>query len=156
MHTQGSRCAPFAVFDAHPGACWPPLPSAVRVLSAGDAYGDFTLSALAPVVAALPGGGGADWALLGETSKFTPVSRQRVVSIVATASMVRAARAPRTCTWSLVAPDVSAVHILCVHLSVWGTLPSPTPLPLCVFCMFLTFTYCLSVPLSCVHTRSST
>lgn len=56
-------------------------------ITAGTSYGDFTLSALAPVVAAV--GNGSDWALLGETEKFVPVSRQRVVGIVAGASQLR-------------------------------------------------------------------
>jgi hypothetical protein len=34
-------------------------------------------------------GGGPDWALLGETEKFVPVSRQRVVDVVAGPTQVR-------------------------------------------------------------------
>lgn len=48
-------------------------------LQAGAAYGDFEYAALAPVTAAI--GSGSDWALLGETEKFIPVSRQRIMAV---------------------------------------------------------------------------
>ena len=61
--------------------------NATLSFEAGAAYGDFTLNALSPVVAAL--GDGPDWSLLGETDKFVPVSRQRIKSVEADRAMVR-------------------------------------------------------------------
>ena len=49
-------------------------------LTAGRSFWDFQLAVLAPVVSAASGGG-PDWAMLGETDKFIPVSRQRIRSI---------------------------------------------------------------------------
>ena len=69
-------------------------------LTAGATYGDFTLFAMAPVVrgyapisstvagAGGSAGAGPDWALLGETDKFVPVSQQRIVDVVAGASQL--------------------------------------------------------------------
>ena len=56
-------------------------------LLAGAAYGDFTFAAFAPITGAI--GSGSDWALLGETDKFVPVSRQRIAALEADAFAVR-------------------------------------------------------------------
>jgi len=61
--------------------------NATLQLAAGSSYGEFTLAALAPIVAAV--GGGPDWALLGAAEKFVPVSRQRIVDVAADASTLR-------------------------------------------------------------------
>ena len=79
--------------------------NATLYFAAGSSYGEFTLSALAPVVAAV--GIGPDWALLGETEKFVPVSRQRVVDIVADASQLRV-------TLAGAAAEVVTLHVALV------------------------------------------
>ena len=78
---------PGAPLDWHPPrivAC-----NATLKLTAGATYGDFTLHALSPIVMAA--GGGPDWALLGETDKFVPISRQRILGITTDASQLRVA-----------------------------------------------------------------
>ena len=79
--------------------------------AAGTSYGDFTLAALAPVVAAV--GNGSDWALLGETEKFVPVSRQRVLDVGADASQLQvvvAGAAAEVVSLSVALVDGASVH----------------------------------------------
>ena len=86
--------------------------NATLKLTAGATYGDFTLHALSPIVMAA--GGGPDWALLGETDKFVPISRQRILGITTDASQLRvavagAAREVVTLRAALVARDSASV-----------------------------------------------
>jgi hypothetical protein len=82
LHWQPPQCGWVAYRPGWSLAKAPPRlvgPNDTLSFAAGSSFWDFSYVALAPIVVAAPGG--LDWALLGECTKFVPVSRQRILGI---------------------------------------------------------------------------